>query len=110
ELHPIFVERIGSLTLDDLKTRLSAEDTISSAIASPVEVVNDPQVAANGYLARHPGHERARLASSPMQFNQHGLVVNRGAPAVGEHTDEVLHEIGMEAREIERLRAAGSIA
>ena len=54
ELHPIFVERIGSLTLADLKARLSAHDTIYSPIASPVEVIDDPQVIANGYLAPHP--------------------------------------------------------
>jgi crotonobetainyl-CoA:carnitine CoA-transferase CaiB-like acyl-CoA transferase len=93
-----------------LKTRLAAEDTIYSAIASPVEVVNDPQVAANGYLARHPAHDRARLASSPMQFDKQGLVVHRGAPAIGEHTEEVLHEVGFAAAELERLRAAGAIA
>jgi len=34
ELHPVFVERIGSLTLAELKERLAAHDTISSAIAS----------------------------------------------------------------------------
>ena len=80
ELHPIFVERIGSLTLAELKERLSAEDTIFSPIASPVEVINDPQVIANGYLAPHPSHADARLASSPMQFDGRGLEVRRGAP------------------------------
>jgi crotonobetainyl-CoA:carnitine CoA-transferase CaiB-like acyl-CoA transferase len=110
ELHPIFVERIGSLTLAELKRRLSAEDTIFSPIASPVEVINDPQVVANGYLAPHPSHPLARLASSPMQFDQQGLVVRRGAPTIGEHTDEVLTEVGLEHGELERLRAAGAIA
>jgi crotonobetainyl-CoA:carnitine CoA-transferase CaiB-like acyl-CoA transferase len=110
ELHPIFTERIASLPLADLKERLSAEDTIYSPIASPTEVIDDPQVHANGYLAPHPAHERARLASSPMQFNCHGLEVARGAPAIGEHTDEVLREIGLEADEIARLRDAGALA
>ena len=110
ELHPIFVERIGSLPLAELKARLSAEDTIYSPIASPVEVIDDPQVIANGYLAPHPTHERARLASSPMQFDKQGLVVRRAAPAVGEHTDEVLGEVGLDEEELDRLRAAGAIA
>ncbi len=72
ELHPIITERIGSLTLAELKERLSAQDTIFSAIASPVEVVNDPQVLANGYMAPHPDHAKARLSSSPMQFDGAG--------------------------------------
>jgi crotonobetainyl-CoA:carnitine CoA-transferase CaiB-like acyl-CoA transferase len=109
-LHPIFTERIASLPLADLKERLSAEDTIYSAIASPVEVVDDPQVHANGYMPRHPDHPRARLSSSPMQFDGQGLEIRQGAPAIGEHTDEVFAELGMTADEIARLRAAGALA
>jgi crotonobetainyl-CoA:carnitine CoA-transferase CaiB-like acyl-CoA transferase len=110
ELHPIFTERIASLPLAELKERLSAQDTIYSAIASPVEVIVDPQVIANGYMAPHPGHERARLSSSPVQFDGHGLVVNRGAPTIGEHTDEVLTELGLDGHEIEHLHTIGAIA
>ena len=109
-LHPIFTERIGSLALADLKERLSVEDTISSVIASPVEVVDDPQVHANGYMPKHPGHSRARLSSSPMQFDGQGLDIRRGAPEIGEHTDEVFAELGLSAAEIARLRAAGALA
>jgi crotonobetainyl-CoA:carnitine CoA-transferase CaiB-like acyl-CoA transferase len=110
ELHPVFTERIASLPLADLKARLSAEDTIYSAIASPTEVIEDPQVIANGYLAPHPAHERARLASSPMQFDGDGLAVKRAAPAVGEHTDEVFRELGVSDDEIARLREDGVFA
>jgi crotonobetainyl-CoA:carnitine CoA-transferase CaiB-like acyl-CoA transferase len=109
ELHPIFVERIGSLTLAELQERLSAHDTIYSAIASPVEVVDDPQVHANGYLVRHPAHDRARLASSPMQFDGAGLSIQRGAPEIGEHDDEVMHEVGLDDDTIARLRAKGAL-
>jgi crotonobetainyl-CoA:carnitine CoA-transferase CaiB-like acyl-CoA transferase len=73
-------------------------------------VIEDPQVLANGYLAPHPGHERARLASSPMQFDGDGLEVKRGAPAVGEHTDQVFRELGVSDDEIARLRNDGVIA
>jgi crotonobetainyl-CoA:carnitine CoA-transferase CaiB-like acyl-CoA transferase len=110
ELHPMFVERIGSLTLAELKERLSAQDTIYSAIASPTEVVADPQVVANGYLAPHPSHPTAHLASSPMQFDGAGLEIHRGAPSVGEHTDEVLRSLGLDDAEIARLHDAGAIA
>jgi crotonobetainyl-CoA:carnitine CoA-transferase CaiB-like acyl-CoA transferase len=110
DLHPIFVERIASLTLADLVERLSAHDTIFSSIASPVEVINDPQVLANGYMAPHPDHPRARLSSSPMQFDGKGLEIRRAAPKVGEHTDEVFREAGVDTDEIERLHASGAVA
>ncbi len=110
ELHPVFVERIASLTLAELVARLAAHDTIYAPIASPVEVIDDPQVSANGYLAPHPGHDRARLASSPMRFDGRGLDVRRGAPSVGEHTDEVFREAGLDDDEIARLRASRALA
>jgi crotonobetainyl-CoA:carnitine CoA-transferase CaiB-like acyl-CoA transferase len=110
ELHPIFVERIASYTLAELQERLSARDTIFSSIASPVEVIDDPQVHANGYMAPHPNHPNARLSSSPMQFDGHGLEIRRAAPQIGEHTDEVFREAGLADADIERLRAAGALA
>jgi crotonobetainyl-CoA:carnitine CoA-transferase CaiB-like acyl-CoA transferase len=107
ELRAVFVERIGSLRLAELKQRLSEHDTIFSAIASPIEVIDDPQVRANGYLAPHPAHEKARLASAPVQFDGHGLEIRRPAPDIGEHTDEVLRSIGMDDDELARLRDEG---
>src|SRR5690242_11802302 len=50
ELFPLFTETIASMPLAELKTRLSAHDTIWSTLASPLEVIADPQVEANGYM------------------------------------------------------------
>ena len=44
-----------------------------------------------------------------MQFDGHGLEVRRGAPMVGEHTDDVLREVGMGDEEIARLREKGTL-
>jgi formyl-CoA transferase len=42
----------------------------------------------------------------------HGVakVAARRAPDLGEHNDEVLQELGLDTKEIERLRAGGVIA
>lgn len=109
ELFGVFAKRIATFTLDELKARFSAHDTIWSTIASPVEVLEDPQVVANGYMPRHPAHPTARLTATPMQFDGQGGEVRRAAPAVGEHTDEVLREIGLDQTEIDRLRAAHAL-
>ena len=110
ELHPILVERIASLTLADLKKRLAAHDTIFSSIASPVEVIDDPQVLANGYMPHYPGHPTARLSSSPMQFDGQGLEIRRGAPGIGEHTDEVFRELGLDDTALAHLHETGALA
>ena len=71
-------------------------------------MIDDPQVLANGYLAPHPTHPTARLACAPMQFDDEQVEVRRRAPAIGEHTDEILAEAGLTAEEIAALRATGA--
>ncbi|HEX4493195.1 MAG TPA: CoA transferase [Acidimicrobiia bacterium] len=109
-LRQLFIECIGSQTLADLRAALSAEDTVFSALASPIEVIADHQVVENGYMPAHPAHEKARVASGPVQFDMETTTVRRPAPKVGEHTDEVLGALGFSAADIERLRASGAIA
>ncbi len=106
-LHATITEAIASRDLADLRAALLAEDTIWSAMATPEEVVADPQVAANGYLAPHPDHDRARLAAGPCQFGGEHLVIRRRAPHAGEHTDEVLAEAGLAPELIDGLRTSG---
>lgn len=108
ELQATVAAAIAGRTLADLRARLSAEDTIFSALASPLEVIDDPQVLANGYLAPHPTHPTARLACAPMQFDDEQTTIRRAAPAVGEHTEEVLLEVGLTPDEIAALRAVGA--
>jgi crotonobetainyl-CoA:carnitine CoA-transferase CaiB-like acyl-CoA transferase len=110
ELHDTFAATIGSLDFPALSAALAAEDTIFSVMAAPTEVIEDPQVVANGYLAPHPDHDRARLASAPCQFDDEPLVIRRGAPDIGEHTDAILAEAGFSADEIRTLHDTGAIA
>jgi crotonobetainyl-CoA:carnitine CoA-transferase CaiB-like acyl-CoA transferase len=110
ECKTLFVDAIGSRTLADLRAQLSAHDTIFSALASPLEVIDDPQVIANGYLAQHPTHDTARLATAPMQFDDEMVEITKGAPEIGEHTDEVLGALGYSPDDLEDLRKVGAIA
>ena len=109
-LHDRLAEAIAGWPLAELRRRLDGEDTISSALASPLEVIDDPQVLANGYFATHPTRPSVRLACAPMQFDDEMTEVRRPAPEIGEHTDEVLGELGYPADEITALREAGAVA
>jgi crotonobetainyl-CoA:carnitine CoA-transferase CaiB-like acyl-CoA transferase len=110
DLHARFTAAIGSRPRAETVTALAAEDTLFSTMASPLEVIDDPQVVANGYLVQHPTEARARLAAAPMQFDDEITEVKRGAPGLSEHTEEVLAEIGCSEAEIDAMRAVGAIA
>ena len=110
ELHAIFTRTIAARPRAETVVALAAEDTLFSTMASPLEVIDDPQVVANGYLAQHPTVPRARLATAPMQFDDETTRIRRPAPSLSEHTEEVLSELGYSASDVDDLRAAGAIA
>jgi crotonobetainyl-CoA:carnitine CoA-transferase CaiB-like acyl-CoA transferase len=109
EIRERFARTIASKPLAHWTARLRSAGCIFSAFATPSEVQSDPQVVANGYLPRHPTHPKARLAASPVQFDETPIAIRRRAPGQGEHTDEVLEALGLAADERERLRRAGAI-
>ncbi len=110
ELHTRLADAIQSKALPELRERLEAEDTVFASLASQLEVIDDPQVIANGYLAPHPNHPTCRVACAPMQFDNEMVEVRRAAPDIGEHTQEILQELGFDADAITTLRAANAIA
>jgi crotonobetainyl-CoA:carnitine CoA-transferase CaiB-like acyl-CoA transferase len=110
DLHGFVDETIGAKPLSHWRTHMTAAGCVWSFLQAPIEVLEDVQVVANGYMPRHPDHDRARLASSPVQFDERPVEVRKGAPDVGADTDEVLAEIGVAGAEVARLREAGVIA
>jgi len=109
-LHGLIADRIASWDLAELRSRLRGEDTIFSALASPLEVIDDDQVVANGYFAAHPTRPSVRLACAPMQFDDEMTEIRRAAPDTGEHSDEILGELGYDAEAIAALRSVGAVA
>jgi formyl-CoA transferase len=80
-------------------------------VRDPQDVINDPQLQANNIVVPLEGAgENLKLTiSSPIQVHGVTKVAARRAPDLGEHNDEVLQELGLDAKEIERLRAGGVI-
>jgi formyl-CoA transferase len=81
------------------------------AVHEPQDVINDPQVKANDIIVpiEGAGGKITSTISSPIQVHGVTKVPARRAPNLGEHTDEVLHEIGFDAKGIEGLRASGAV-
>jgi crotonobetainyl-CoA:carnitine CoA-transferase CaiB-like acyl-CoA transferase len=107
---PRLAEVIATRPIDEWVARLRDEGCIFSKMATPLEVLDDVQVTTLDYVPRHPTHATGRIASSPVQFDDEPVAMTRGAPEVGEHTREILGELGLAATEIDALLANGVIA
>lgn len=76
------------------------------------QVFDDPQVRHRGLRLElpHPEAGRVPLVASPIRLSQTPVRYGPAPPRLGEHTLEVLGELGgLEAPELERLRASGVI-
>jgi formyl-CoA transferase len=81
------------------------------AVRGPQEVIDDPQLRANDIVVplEGAGGKLTSTISSPIQVHGVAKVPARRAPDLGEHTDEILKELGFDAKRIEGLRASGAV-
>ena len=90
----------------ELVERLVAEDVPAGPIHSLEEVIDDPQLRHNDAIVEfdHPLAGRMRQPAPPARFDRTPAAPGRPAPALGEHTDEVMEEIGVGDADRQRLR------
>ena len=74
-------------------------------------LIDDPHLAAVGFFQSidHPTEGRIRVVGIPSRWSRSRLAITRHPPGLGEHTVEVLRDIGLGAAAIERLAAEGAI-
>ena len=110
-LHSLLGETIKSRPRAEWAKAFNAADIVWGPVQSPSEYVEDVQVEANGYLVEvaRPEGGTTRLVSSPAQFDGEPIQGRWAAPALGEHTDAVLEELGWDAGRIAAARDAGTI-
>jgi len=100
----------GSRDLETWRATLSTLDAVWEVAQDPLEASRDPQALANDHVAElESGNGEAfRLVASPLQF---GGAPNQPAPApeAGQHTEEILQELGLDWDEIGKLKERGAI-
>jgi len=75
------------------------------------ELFEDPHILANALVAEveHAVVGRLKMVGPPVQMSRTPLRPPRAAPALGQHTDELLREIGYDDARIAELRARGIV-
>jgi formyl-CoA transferase len=112
QLTAILDEVFGAQPMSHWYEILSGVHVTFGAVRGPKEVINDPQLQANDIVVpiEGAGGKVTSTISSPIQVHGVAKVSAKRAPDIGEHNDEVLHELGFNAAEIDGLRAGGAIA
>jgi len=90
--------------------RLNSIDGVWGPVRNALEVHSDPQVEANGYMPDlvDDNGEPFRLVSNPVQFDETPTELRR-APNHGEHTEQILLDLGDDWDHILALKESGAI-
>ncbi|MBT3627989.1 MAG: CoA transferase [Rhodospirillaceae bacterium] len=105
-------EVLKTRTSADWLARLEAEGVPCAPALTRNELIAHEQVVASDILVTsdHPHAGRLRQARPAARFDKTPSGIRHGAPLLGEHSDEILAELGLSREEIAALRGAGVIA
>jgi crotonobetainyl-CoA:carnitine CoA-transferase CaiB-like acyl-CoA transferase len=109
-LAAILDEIFQSKPMSHWSEKLAEIDVTFGVVNGPEEVINDPQLAANDIVVplENAGSLKSTI-SSPFQVHGVAKVPARRGPALGEHTEEILHELGFDDKSIASLREEGAL-
>jgi crotonobetainyl-CoA:carnitine CoA-transferase CaiB-like acyl-CoA transferase len=108
---------VASMTAEEAYHRAQVKGLLWASVRYPEENLDDPHFQARGTfqpIHHHPGlAELSRDLSYPVSVATDGkqrvTAFHRGAPKLGEHTQEVLSQVGLSSAEITVLAAKGAI-
>jgi crotonobetainyl-CoA:carnitine CoA-transferase CaiB-like acyl-CoA transferase len=104
-LRPIVADIVAQHTRDELAELFDRIDIPFAPVARPGDLFEDPQLNANGRMLEvaFPNGVRAKIPRLPVEIGDHDLALRRQAPKIGEHTAEILAELGLAQAEIDAL-------
>jgi len=107
-LSEIISEWVGRYTVKEVGDILEQNAVPSGPVLAIDEVVNDEHIRARNMMAEidHPVAGKVIIPGNPIKMSAASDSIDRPSPTLGQHTDEVLTEIGYSPGKIAGLRAA----
>ena len=111
-LYQLVGEVAATRTTDEWLDLLGKADIPCARCASLPEVLEDPHLRATGFIHErvHPAGFSYIAMEHPVKFSQTPAAIRREPPQLGEHTVEVLLELGFSQADAERIAEAGARA
>jgi crotonobetainyl-CoA:carnitine CoA-transferase CaiB-like acyl-CoA transferase len=112
ELIDACYRRAATMTTAEAIGRLEAHNVPCGVVTAPAELAANPHVQSIGLLEEsvHPAGGRLRQPRHPARFAATPAALGGPSPLLGEHTDDVLGELGLTRAEIDKLRADATVA
>jgi crotonobetainyl-CoA:carnitine CoA-transferase CaiB-like acyl-CoA transferase len=107
EIAAVLEARFAERARDEWVAELADLDTCVGPVNDMAEALDDPQVRARGMVAE-VGGERVGPGGA-IRVRGHEPVAARPAPELGEHTEDVLAEAGLDPSQVARLRSEGVV-
>ena len=111
KLKPIIEEWTQSRTIDEIVEILLAAGIPASPVNTIERVTKDPHIAGAREMfveLDHPVAGKMKVTGNQLKFTNHKVKIDRPAPLLGQHTEEILKEfLDIDHEEYERLQAEG---
>ena len=110
ELRELLSARLKAASTEEWLRRLGKAAVPAGPVSTMIEALRHPQTAARDMVVTVPqGDGAAETLGMPVKMSDAPASVERGAPGMGEHTEEVLGEYGFGAGEIAELLRVGAV-
>ena len=111
ELEPLIESMLLTRTVEEWMAALSPLDVLCAPVNDYTQLVRHPAVLATGMIVEqeHPRAGRITTMANPVKLEKTPGTIRTGAPALGEHSRDILQEAGLTSAEIDGLAADGVI-
>ncbi len=106
-LQGMFRARFATNTTAHWLARLEAQDLLCAPVQTMAEALASPQTEVNGTVIEVAGR---RCIGTPLTMDETAFRVRHPSPRLGEHSDEILRELGYSGHAIDELRRSQVVA